>query len=682
MRPNLTFILLILITSMFLASVDCHAAQLYFSDDFEHGDDSFPGWDQVYSLDDGSVTLNTDNPYAGSYCGQLWYQQHSITFFQKELLELETDEVYFKFRYLMHGIVDDALKWARLHQLQWPMDGLGFEFKFDFFGTDQSALHLTTASYDGIYENHWAHCDIEFDRWYKLETYVKYNTPGLEDGICRIWVDDALIYENTSFNLRASYSSEYAAVRIPSNTRPGQPATAYALIDDVEIWDGMPSGGEDPPTVPQGIVEITSSEISSLLGIPRRKMVMSASDNAKLWILHNGSNPDTHYSDDSGATWTGIDFYNVGDHDSFDIDGSGNIHTGQRGSGGVSSYKRIASPAAGPGDYDSASDRAFSHFSGVITDAAILAHGNNVWLFTRGDSNTNIYYDVSTNNGATWSGSGTVATGLSTLNRVGAVVIDDTPYAIIWNSATPDELLFYYWNGSSFVADSDLALTLEIRNNLTRVFSVAQTTDGRVHVAYWNNGAGNRIRHVYKKRTDAGWSLPVTVDDCNSDGMVCITACGRDVYAAYLRPATHDALTLKRFDGITGTWGERVIVDDSADCRDPAFPQEVDSNSDYVPLTWIRGSGLCYYAIPLVSLERLASADNNPEDGTLAQAELAAFIDRWQAGNPLDGVLYAEVKCAAYWYMKGTMPTSAAMVDLLEEDLSNAIMLSSQDLAP
>jgi len=372
----------------------------------------------------------------------------------------------------------------------------------------------------------------------------------------------------------------------------------------------------------QETVEIASSGIESLLGIPRRKMAMSASDNAKLWIFHNGSDPDAHYSDDGGATWTGINFYNVGDHDSFDIDGSGNIHTGQRGTGGVSSYKRITFPAAEAGDYDSASDRTFSHFSGVITDAAVLTHRNNVWMFTRGNDNTSIYYDVSTNNGATWGGSGIAASGLSSMNRVGGLVIDDTPYAVIWNATTPDELLFYYWNGSSFAADSDFALTLETRHSLTRVFSVAQTTDGNVHVAYWNNGGGNRIRHVYKRKADADWSDPATVDDCNSDGLVCITSHGVDLYIAYLRPQTYNALTYRRFDGTTRTYDNRVILDDNGECRDPAFPKTVNPTADYVPLVWIRGSGLYYYAIPAQS-----TCTDNDEDGYAIEGGSCGPVD-------------------------------------------------------
>ena len=353
-------------------------------------------------------------------------------------------------------------------------------------------------------------------------------------------------------------------------------------------------------SIPSDIIAITASGMGddSLLGIPRRKMVQK---NNQIWIFTAGGGSDAHYSSDGGLSWAGIQFFSVGDHDSFDIDASGNIHTGQRQSDGISTYKRVNSPGTQLADYNAANDETFTHFSvGETTASAVLAHNSNVFMFTRASFVTTIYYDASTDIGLTWSSGGVLASSLSTGNRVGGTVIDDTPYAIIWEqmSSGADRITFYGWTGSSFLLDSSLTLTLEVINPLTRVFSITQTDDGNVHVAYWNNGSGNRIRHTYKKRTDASWVTPVTVDDCNSDGLVSITAHGNNIYAAYLRPSGgYNAATYKKFDGTTKTWGERVILDALGDCRYPAFPKKVIAAANYVPLAWTRGTGLYYFRI-------------------------------------------------------------------------------------
>lgn len=43
---------------------------------------------------------------------------------------------------------------------------------------------------------------IEQNRWYAVEQYVKVNTPGLKDGILKVWIDGKLAYEKYDVNLR------------------------------------------------------------------------------------------------------------------------------------------------------------------------------------------------------------------------------------------------------------------------------------------------------------------------------------------------------------------------------------------------------------------------------------------------------------------------------------------------
>lgn len=43
---------------------------------------------------------------------------------------------------------------------------------------------------------------LELDRWYQIEQYARMNTPGLNDGVLRAWVDDALVFERTDLRFR------------------------------------------------------------------------------------------------------------------------------------------------------------------------------------------------------------------------------------------------------------------------------------------------------------------------------------------------------------------------------------------------------------------------------------------------------------------------------------------------
>ena len=81
--------------------------------------------------------------------------------------------------------------------------------------------------------------------------FVKYNTCNAQgvsnsDGVLRLWVDGSLQYENASFTWRDGQFADdiFRLFYIPSNAGSGiylsQPGD-IVYIDDVEIWDGMPT---------------------------------------------------------------------------------------------------------------------------------------------------------------------------------------------------------------------------------------------------------------------------------------------------------------------------------------------------------------------------------------------------------------------------------------------------------
>lgn len=356
-------------------------------------------------------------------------------------------------------------------------------------------------------------------------------------------------------------------------------------------------------------VNFDRASVNSLLGIPRRKLVMSETDPNLLWINVQASEArdDLIYSTDGGATWTPVDFgasHGTNDnHDSFDIDSYGNIHVGKRGGSGAYSYDRYDAPVQSSGAFNLANRETFTHsgYSGW-TDSAVVVYGDEVFLITRDDTGQDIAWDRSLDNGITWSQSGTVMTSTSGEIRVGSMLIDGVPYAIIREIQAPfDTVSFYRWDGSGFTRDNSLDLTLESSDGATRIFSVTQATDGRVHVAYFDVSP-YRVRHVYKRTSDAEWSTPVTLFTCA--GLECgvsITAHGNDVYVAspFWNGAINE-LDYRVFDGDTLTWGAPIVLDNSGDVTQPAFPKWVDASRDYIPIAWVRDGLTMYYeSIPV-----------------------------------------------------------------------------------
>lgn len=52
------------------------------------------------------------------------------------------------------------------------------------------------------------------DVWYTTEIEIKANTPGLNDGIVRMWIDDALKLDKTDANLRTSTTEVFTSLEI------------------------------------------------------------------------------------------------------------------------------------------------------------------------------------------------------------------------------------------------------------------------------------------------------------------------------------------------------------------------------------------------------------------------------------------------------------------------------------
>ena len=82
--------------------------------------------------------------------------------------------------------------------------------------------------------------------WHKVEIFGKYNTNSEANGILRVWGDDSLKYENTSFTWRTGdwATDVFRLFYLPSNAGDGTHQAGEGDIvyyDDIEIWDSMPT---------------------------------------------------------------------------------------------------------------------------------------------------------------------------------------------------------------------------------------------------------------------------------------------------------------------------------------------------------------------------------------------------------------------------------------------------------
>ena len=76
---------------------------------------------------------------------------------------------------------------------------------------------------------------LEFDRWYAIENEVWLNTPGLSDGVVRVWVDGSLVISSTTVNIRGSKTTRIARVQ------PGRQVdrAQFLPVDEYRYWDDV-----------------------------------------------------------------------------------------------------------------------------------------------------------------------------------------------------------------------------------------------------------------------------------------------------------------------------------------------------------------------------------------------------------------------------------------------------------
>jgi hypothetical protein len=80
---------------------------------------------------------------------------------------------------------------------------------------------------------------LDFDVWYSLEIEVQTNTPvadpGPFDGIFRVWVDGALVYQNTTIKINGNCTTPFRYFSVGRQTNRG----SYMVVDEYRYWDDV-----------------------------------------------------------------------------------------------------------------------------------------------------------------------------------------------------------------------------------------------------------------------------------------------------------------------------------------------------------------------------------------------------------------------------------------------------------
>lgn len=78
---------------------------------------------------------------------------------------------------------------------------------------------------------------LERNRWYCIEQYIKLNTPGITDGIFRVWVDGRLAFDKIDMRVRdtSSLKVEYIWMNVYHGGRAPAPQDMHLYIDNVVI---------------------------------------------------------------------------------------------------------------------------------------------------------------------------------------------------------------------------------------------------------------------------------------------------------------------------------------------------------------------------------------------------------------------------------------------------------------
>jgi hypothetical protein len=93
--------------------------------------------------------------------------------------------------------------------------------------------------------------DYDDGEWHQEAIWVKYGSPNTADGEIKYWVDGTLLVDETGIQFITTTDERVHYFELSGNhAEIGGVVSVGFQIDDIEVWDGLPSAAEDPtPTI-------------------------------------------------------------------------------------------------------------------------------------------------------------------------------------------------------------------------------------------------------------------------------------------------------------------------------------------------------------------------------------------------------------------------------------------------
>lgn len=238
-----------------------YAAEKIFSDGFENGLDQ---WDV---MDPSAHQQSSAYAHGG-------YYSHKVDGVgaQGEVASIEFESpadnrIYLSFWWLLAGAPDTG---GRLGSFTVPGTGARMEIWWTRGSHAIAVRHYDTSASlpqcaNGTSRVHATNTTVFDNQWHHFEMFIEYNTPGIDDGRLRVWIDRPagasyadgrylkVDHDDVRFINEGICEVYYASLSLPPQLDDGmQPGSLF--YDDVALWDDLPPGERSAaPAAPTGL---------------------------------------------------------------------------------------------------------------------------------------------------------------------------------------------------------------------------------------------------------------------------------------------------------------------------------------------------------------------------------------------------------------------------------------------
>lgn len=227
---------------------------------FETGD--FSEWNGYAN---GDVSISSDNPAEGDYCANApivagtvndSYYEHYFGDHASTGLD-RVDEIYLSFSSKFdegydwpqrsgHKLailnITDGQSWSRRYQVYIFVDSNGN------YSVDHS--YIDSWQFMGLPQNIGSPTPVTFGEWERIKLHVRMNTPGVSDGVVRLWVNGELKVDYQSVNLREDTPYSINKLILSSYTTNESGGNGLQWYDDWTLAETDPDLSNSTPNPP------------------------------------------------------------------------------------------------------------------------------------------------------------------------------------------------------------------------------------------------------------------------------------------------------------------------------------------------------------------------------------------------------------------------------------------------